>query len=113
MIDVQVQRLDDKTVIVDLLGDVNAFAESSIAAAYNQITDQGFNNIIFNFQQGDIIATQGMAVLVNVVAQAYRRHQTLCMAIPDLHFRRIFSLIGVTQYAQVVDSLEAAKRQLA
>ena len=111
-LDVAVEELNQETGIISLKGDISGFADRLIYDAYNQLTRNGIHNIIFNFSKEDIIGTPGMAVLIDVIVQASQRHQNLLMAVPSSHFQRVFSMIGITQYAAIFDSLEEAKNQL-
>ena len=111
-LDIAIEQLNHETAIINLKGEISRRADNVIYDAYNQITRNGISNIIFNFSKEDIIGTPGMAILIDVIVQASQRHQTLLMAVPSTHFQRVFSMVGITQYAAVFDSLEEAKNQL-
>lgn len=108
-IQVDVQRVDDSTAIIHLAGDVTTFAEKEIRGAYKTLSNDGLNNIIFNFRENDYINSAGIAILIGVVTEARKRKQRLVMAMPSSHFQKIFRMVGLTQYADIYASLEEAK----
>ena len=62
-IQIEIQRVDSKTTIIHLMGDVTTFAEKEINEAYAQISSNGATNIIFNFRENDYINSAGIAIL--------------------------------------------------
>lgn len=109
-LDVEVQCLSDDTAILSFFGDVTAFADQAIFEAYDRLTAGGISKIILNFTEHDIIGTPGMAILIDLIVKAYERKQSLFMAVPNNHFRKVFSMVGISQYAAVCSSLDEAKR---
>ncbi|RME42210.1 MAG: anti-sigma factor antagonist [Caldilineae bacterium] len=111
-IKVDVQTVDDQTAIIHLAGDVTTFAEKEITEAYQAVSRNNIRNIIFNFRENDYINSAGIAILIGVVTEARKRNQRLMMAMPSSHFQKIFRMVGLTQYADIYNSLEEAKEHL-
>lgn len=107
-IQVTTQQVDNKTTIIHLAGDVTTFAEGPINKAYRTVSGQGVSNIIFNFRENDYINSAGIAVIIGVVTEARKNDQRLIIAMPSSHFQKIFKMVGLTQYADVYNSLEEA-----
>lgn len=111
-IQVDVQRVDNKTAIIHLAGDVTTFAEKEINNAYQSVSTDGLQNIIFNFRENDYINSAGIAILIGVVTEARKKNQRLLMAMPSSHFQKIFRMVGLTQYADIYSSLDEAKESI-
>ena len=111
-IQVDVQRVDEKTAIIHLAGDVTTFAEKDINTAYKTVSDDGIANIIFNFRENDYINSAGIAILIGVVTEARKKNQRLLMAMPSSHFQKIFRMVGLTQYADIYSNLDEAKKTI-
>lgn len=107
-IKVDVQKVDGNTAVIHLAGDVTTFAEKTISEAYEQVSNNGAHNIIFNFRENDYINSAGIAILIGVVTEARRRNQRLIMAMPSSHFQKIFRMVGLTQYADIYGNLDEA-----
>jgi len=107
-IQVDVQKVNGKTAIINLAGDVTTFAEKAINEAYQEVSSNGISNIIFNFRENDYINSAGIAILIGVVTEARKKNQRLIMAMPSSHFQKIFRMVGLTQYADIYSSLEEA-----
>ena len=84
-------------------------AEKEIKSAYQTVSDNNANNIIFNFRENDYINSAGIAILIGIVTEARKRNQRLLMAMPSSHFQKIFRMVGLTQYADIYSSLEEAQ----
>jgi anti-anti-sigma factor len=107
--EIQVQVRDSNNAkIIDLRGDVTTFAEEAIRRAYREVCVSGVCNIIFNFREGDYINSAGIAILINIVTEARKKGQRLMMAGLSEHFRRIFYMVGLAQYAELHASLDDA-----
>ncbi|OQY45203.1 MAG: anti-anti-sigma factor [Anaerolineaceae bacterium 4572_78] len=107
-IQVEVQRLNSRTAVINLAGDVTTFAEKPITGAYKQISDWGVKNVVFNFRENDYINSAGIAILIGIVTEARKRKQRLLMAMPSSHFQKIFRMVGLTQYADIHNSIDEA-----
>lgn len=112
-IQVEIQRVNNKTTIIHLVGDVTTFAEKEINEAYAQVSSNGASNIIFNFRENDYINSAGIAILISIVTETRRNNQRLIMSMPSSHFQKIFRMVGLSQYADVYPNLEDAQAGIA
>lgn len=105
-------RWEQNAAIIDLVGDVTNFAEEAINQAYQSASSNGAVNIIFNFRENDYINSAGIAILIGVVTEARKRDQKLYMTGLSTHFQKIFRMVGLTQYADLHPSVDAALASL-
>ena len=105
-------REEGNATVIDLIGDVTTFAEEAINQAYQEVSDDGAVNIIFNFRENDYINSAGIAILIGVVTEARKRDQKLLMTGLSAHFQKIFKMVGLTQYADLHPSLDEAVASL-
>ena len=109
---IDVQQVNDKTAIINLNGDVTIYSDAPIHDAYDALCAAGIRNLIFNFDEKNMVYTPGLAVIVNLLFEAQQKGQRMIMAIPNLYLQRIFALVGISQYATVFNSLDEAKAQI-
>lgn len=67
--------------IIDLHGEIDAFAEVSLNAAYAEAEDQGVDVILLNFTDVAYINSTGIALIVGLLARARKAHRRLLVTL--------------------------------
>jgi anti-anti-sigma factor len=101
---VTVRKADDVSVI-EIEGDVTAFAEEPIEQAYREVSEETAK-VLLSFRDGDHINSAGIAILIDLVSESQRQDKTIRIVHPDAHFQKIFKMVGLTGYAGVFSSEE-------
>ena len=99
-------------VVIDLQGEVTTFADDAINGAYRQASERGAENILFNFSGVDYLNSAGISILIGVLTEARKADQRLLITGLTPHYRKIFQMMGLSQYAPVFDSEEAARQSV-
>lgn len=94
--------------VIDIKGDVTAPTGQPIEDAYHQITDAGAKKILLVFDADGYINSGGIAVLIGILSESKKQEQTLRMTGLSAHFQKIFAMVGLTRYAQIRPTEEAA-----
>ena len=98
--------------LFDIKGDVTALSEPSLNNAYSKILDQGVSKILLKFKKDAYINSGGIAVLIQILAETNRKQQdTGIIGLSD-HFIKIFSMVGITKFAKIYNSVEEALAQM-
>jgi anti-anti-sigma factor len=105
-------RRQGKLAIIDLEGDVTIFAEEAISQAYRESADGNPPNIALNFAKSEYINSAGIAVIINVVTEARKNNQRIFIVGLTPHFQKIFRMVGLAQYAQILDTEEDVHSRL-
>jgi anti-sigma B factor antagonist len=105
---VNVRKADPKTTIVDIEGEVSAFAESALMDAYNQASADGAEAIVLNFGGLDYMNSSGIGLLVTLLIRANRSGHRLLACGLNEHYRHIFELTRLNEAIRVYDSEAAA-----
>lgn len=89
------------TAIIDLHGEINAFAEEALNAAYTEADDRQPEVILLNFGGVDYINSTGIALIVNLLARARasQRHLLAC-GLSD-HYIEIFRITRLADFMSV------------
>jgi anti-sigma B factor antagonist len=103
-----VRKLDDRTSVVDIQGEINSFAENVLMDAYTQASSYGANNIILNFSGLDYMNSSGIGLLVTLLIRANRQKQRLLAAGLSEHYRQIFELTRLNEAIAVYPTEEDA-----
>lgn len=103
-------RLLSGVAILDLRGDITAFAEASLKAAYLQAEEAQPRAIALNLGQVNYINSTGIALIVSLLGRARQaRCPVLAFGLSD-HYREIFELTRLSDFMQLVPDEAAALR---
>lgn len=99
---------NNNTSIIDIQGEINAFAENVLMDAYTQATSEGAANIILNFSGLDYMNSSGIGLLVTLLIRANRQKQRLMACGLSEHYRQIFELTRLNEAIAIYLSEEDA-----
>lgn len=89
------------TAIMDLHGEINAFAEEALNAAYTEAENREPEVILLNFGGVDYINSTGIALIVNLLARARASHRHLLACGLSDHYMEIFRITRLTDFMSV------------
>ncbi len=98
--------------IISLSGDISGTAEEVIRSSYDYLARGGATKILFRFGQGCYINSAGIAVIILIVSEAKKSKQKVGATGLSPHFRKVFDMIGLTDYIQIFQTEEEASRKL-
>jgi len=106
-----VRKADQNSSVIDIHGEINAFAENALMDAYTQASSAGARNIILNFNGLEYMNSSGIGLLVTLLIRARRQNQRLLAFGLSDHYRQIFDLTRLNEaigiYATEVAALGA------
>jgi anti-sigma B factor antagonist len=98
--------------IIDIAGQVTAFAENVLMDAYAEASGDRTRAIILNFTGLDYMNSSGIGLLVTLLIRAQRQKQQLLAYGLNEHYRQIFDLTrldeAIALYATEAEALAAA-----
>ena len=94
--------------ILDIAGEVNAFAESALMDAYNQAVSSGAKTLILNFEHMEYMNSSGIGLLVTLLIRVQRQGQRLVAFGLTEHYRQIFELTRLNEAITLYESESAA-----
>jgi anti-anti-sigma factor len=98
--------------VVDLEGEVTAGAEGPLTAVYEQASARGARRLLLNFAAVDYVNSAGIAAVIGLLTATRRDGVEVQVMGLNAHYRKIFEMMGLTQFAPLVES-EGAARQTA
>jgi anti-anti-sigma factor len=96
--------------IIDLRGEINAFAEKDLNAAYAEAQNGDASTILLNFGAVDYINSTGIALIVGLLAQARKSRRKLRVYGLSEHYLEIFQ---ITRLADFMDICQDEQNALA
>jgi anti-sigma B factor antagonist len=97
-----------ETAIIDIQGEMNAFAENQLMDAFNQVVGAGARNILLNFSKLDYMNSSGIGLLVTMLIRARRQNVRVLACGLTEHYRQIFELTRLNEAIAVYDNEEVA-----
>ncbi len=92
-----VRQATPETSIIDIQGEINAFAENALMDAYTLATSNGARNILLNFEKLDYMNSSGIGLLVTLLIRVQRQKQHLMAYGLNEHYRQIFELTRLNE----------------
>lgn len=103
-------RTANGMAIIDLDGEINAFAESALVAAYLEASEIQPGAVALNFSRVDYINSTGIALIVSLLARARKdKRRVTAFGLSD-HYAEIFEITRLSDFMQIVPD-EATARQ--
>jgi anti-anti-sigma factor len=110
-IEIRLETLEEVTLF-DIKGDMTIVSEPFLEEAYKNANTQGTSKILLKFDQDAYINSGGIAVLIQLLAEARRNNQQIGITGLSDHFKKIFSMVGITKFARIYNTLEEGLESL-
>src|SRR5215207_87225 len=103
-----VRKVSDDVSIIDIKGELTAFAEGVLMQAYNQASDGRVRAIVLNFGGLEYMNSSGIGLLVTLLIRVNREKQRLLTYGLSEHYRNIFQITRLDDAIGIYDSEEQA-----
>jgi anti-anti-sigma factor len=101
-------RMSDQIALIDLHGEVDAFANPELQKLFARATGSGPDGIGLNFGDVDYVNSTGVALIVGLVADGKRAGIPLAAFGLSEHYREIFEITRLTDFISVTQDEESA-----
>lgn len=105
-----VRKATDRVSIIDVEGELTAFAEGVLMDAYRQASDSGVRAIILNFEGLEYMNSSGIGLLVTLLIRVNRAKQKLLTYGLSDHYQSIFQITRLDDAIGIYDTERAAVR---
>lgn len=87
--------------IIDLRGEIDAFAEDTLNKAFAEAAGADPSAILLNFSEVDYINSTGIALIVGLLAQARKSGKRLITAGLSSHYVEIFQITRLSDFMSI------------
>jgi anti-anti-sigma factor len=105
-------RHQDNIVVLELAGEIDAFADDALDAAYAEAAAMRPHSLLLNFARVDYINSTGIALIVAVLAQTRRDHVVLQACCLSEHYEEMFRITRLSDFIAVFADEDSALRDL-
>lgn len=100
-------RIDERTIVIRVRGDVTAASEQPLMAAYAQAGEKT-RVIVLDFSGLDYMNSGGIGLLVTLLVRANRQKQKLMACGLNDHYKQIFELTRLDEAIGIHDTEDLA-----
>lgn len=100
------------TVIIDLHGEIDGFAEDGLDRAYVEAESHDPAAILLNFGDVDYINSTGIALIVGLLARARKSHRRVITCGLSPHYEEIFRITRLADFMDMYPDEESALAQV-
>jgi anti-sigma B factor antagonist len=105
-----VRRASERTSVIDVEGELTAFAEDVLMDAYRQASGSGVRAIVLNFEGLEYMNSGGIGLLVTLLIRVNRANQKLLTYGLSDHYQSIFQITRLDDAIGIYDSEQQAVR---
>lgn len=105
-------RQDGKIGFLDFPRDVIAQTRESAYAAYNQLSVSKVEIVAMNFETSDYLNSAGIGLVISLVEDANRAGRRVFAYGLSSHYRKLFSMVGLTERLSLVANEQAMRDKL-
>ena len=103
-----VRRVSPVASVIDIQGEVSAFAENVLMGAYTEASQPGTRYIILNFSGMDYMNSSGIGLLVTLLIRINRQKQRMLAYGLSEHYKHIFEMTRLDDAIGIHDTEAAA-----
>jgi anti-sigma B factor antagonist len=96
-----VRRINDAASIIDIQGEVSAFAEKVLMEAYTEASTPTTRAIILNFSGLEYMNSSGIGLIVTLLIRVNRQKQRLLAFGLSEHYRHIFEITRLSDAIRI------------
>ncbi len=105
-----VRQADERVCVIDVQGELTAFAEGVLMDAYNQASTAGARAIVLNFEGLEYMNSSGIGLLVTLLIRINREKQRLLTYGLSEHYQSIFQITRLDDAISIYETEEEAVR---
>ena len=103
-VEMNVRRINATTSIIDIQGEVSAFAENVLMQAYTEASTPTTRTLILNFSGLEYMNSSGIGLLVTLLIRANRQKQRLLSYGLSEHYQHIFEITRLSEAIGIYDT---------
>lgn len=107
-LNLNVRQVRGKLSIVDVSGDITAFAEEQLQNAYNQAINLGIDKVVWNFSNMNFLNSSGIGLLVVMLVRARKQNVRMGAYGLNEHFKRLFEMTRLNEVFNLYETEDEA-----
>ena len=96
---------------IDIHGGLTASAMEEMDTAFQKACEGNPSNIVLKFNEGGRINSTGIAIIINLMIDSRERGCRVYLTGMSRHFQKVFQLVGLNKYAEIVGSVDGIQAE--
>ena len=93
-------------------GDISSASKDAVIGSYHGLNKQTVKTVLLDFSKVDYINSSGIALVIQLLMEAANSGQKVLAFGLSAHFQKVFTMVGITKYAGLFPTQEAAMAAL-
>ncbi len=85
-------------------GDIASTSKDAVLGAYQALPKAAVKLVLLDFTRVDYINSSGIALVIQLLIEASSAGQKVCAFGLSTHFSKVFTMVGITKYAELFPS---------
>lgn len=103
-----ISETHDKTLVMRTDGYINNIAGEKIVEEFSKNFSGGMNKVIMDLGKSKVVNSIGISYLIDIIEKLNESNGQLIFTHLDPTIEKTFDIMGIFQFAQKADSVEAA-----
>lgn len=103
-----ISELHDKSLIMKTEGYINNVGGEKILQEFNKYIESGINKVVLDLEKTKVVNSIGISYLIDIVEKLSQNNGKLYFTNLDPTIEKTFNIMGLFQFAQKADSIDAA-----
>ena len=82
-------------------GDIASTSKDAVLGTYQSLPKNDAKKILLDFTKVDYINSSGIALVIQLLIEAANAGQKVCAFGLSAHFTKVFTMVGITKYADL------------
>lgn len=98
--------------VLRFTGDIASTSREAVLGTYQALSKDAARLILLDFTKVDYINSSGIALVIQLLIEASNAGQKVYAFGLSAHFTKVFTMVGITRYAQLFASEDEALKAL-
>ncbi len=89
------------TTIIRFEGDISSSSQDAVLGTFSRLPEDNRKRLLLDFTKVDYINSSGIALVIQLLMKASKTGQSIALFGLTPHFQKVFTMVGITKYAQI------------
>ena len=94
--------------VIFLRGEITGEIEEELRQAWSKVSELSVGKVVLDLHEAEYINSSGIALLIELSHEAQSQNRYLVLSGLTRQLRKVLELVGLLEFLQTYDSLEAA-----
>ena len=90
-----------ETTVLRFQGDISSASQDAVLGTFSRLPEADRKRLLLDFTKVDYINSSGIALIIQLLMQANKAGDSVALFGLTSHFQKVFTMVGITKYAQI------------